>query len=500
MTSRRFKIILLLLWLCAVSWLVRYEAFPQWFNQVSNGYRHLLADGEFASDAWMQILFANQPIGYTHTWIDREPDNRAEAYVIKNLTYIQMKVMEQTQKINMKTTVVLDSDCRLQRFTFLMPAASYSVGIEGRRDKGTRFKVKLKTGTGEREENVDIPDDTILYSPMTELAMANLRPGQQMRVRTLEPLTFTASDVVIEGVRREPYVFEGSTQDVTVIKVTFQGMNMLSWVDASGRSLRQETSFGWVMEARSPEHIETIRLSMDDSKDMLRTFAVHCAGDIASPRSAKSIKLSMTLSTSMWDKVETPRQSIEQPDTNSQKYVILLLAQPAPGAGAGSVNVSENLATYHAATSYIQSDDPSMIKQAAEIVCREQDPWAQARAIGKWVYENVHKQPTVSFPSALDVLKFRVGDCNEHTYLFVGLARALGIPARIHVGLVYNEGMFYYHAWPAVHVGEWVEMDPTFGQERVDATHLTLLTGELASQMQLGRLIGHLNITILEER
>ena len=98
------------------------------------------------------------------------------------------------------------------------------------------------------------------------------------------------------------------------------------------------------------------------------------------------------------------------------------------------------------------------------------------------------------------MLTFRSGDCNEHTYLFVGLARAAGIPARIHVGLAYNEGMFYYHAWPAVHVGEWVEMDPTFGQDCADATHITLLTGELASQMQLGRLLGRLKITVLEER
>ena len=65
----------------------------------------------------------------------------------------------------------------------------------------------------------------------------------------------------------------------------------------------------------------------------------------------------------------------------------------------------------------------------------------------------IEKKPTVSLPSALEVLKTRVGDCNEHTALYVAMARALGIPARIAVGLVYLRGAFYYHAWAEV----WLE-------------------------------------------
>lgn len=495
MTSLRFRVVLLLAWLASVGWLVRYEAFPGWFNQVSSGYRQIFAGGEFVSDTWMQILYEGRPIGYSHTWVDRAPEDRAEAYVVRNLTHVQMKIMERVQKINMQTTVVLDADCRLQRFAFLMPSGTYSVGIEGRRVSGKRFKVNLKTPSGAREEHVDIPDDAVLYSPMTEIAVAGLRPGQQMRVRTLEPITLTASDVLFEGVRRESYVFEGTTQEVSVIKVTFQGMDMLTWVDAGGRALRQETSLGWVMEARSQERIEMMRLGA--GSDMIQSLAVPCAGTIAAPRSAQSLRVRMTLSTSTWDRVETPRQAIEQETGGGREYVLLLRAQQPPGSNAVA---GADLAPYLRASSFIQSDHPSMIKQAKAIAAGATGAWAQARAIGKWVHENVRKQPAASLPSALDVLTFRSGDCNEHTYLFVGLARAAGIPARIHVGLAYNEGMFYYHAWPAVHVGEWVEMDPTFGQDCADATHITLLTGELASQMQLGRLLGRLKITVLEER
>ncbi len=78
-----------------------------------------------------------------------------------------------------------------------------------------------------------------------------------------------------------------------------------------------------------------------------------------------------------------------------------------------------------------------------------------------------------------------MGDCNEHAVLFAALARAAGVPARIEAGLVYLNGRFYYHAWPNVYVGHWLEMDPTWGQHAVDATHLALVEGELAEPLEV---------------
>ena len=98
----------------------------------------------------------------------------------------------------------------------------------------------------------------------------------------------------------------------------------------------------------------------------------------------------------------------------------------------------------------------------------------------------------------MDVLRIGEGDCNEHTYLFVALARAMGIPARVQVGLAYYEGALYYHAWPAVYVEGWWELDPTFGQPVADATHLALLHGELDRQVELIHVVGKLRVESLE--
>jgi hypothetical protein len=138
---------------------------------------------------------------------------------------------------------------------------------------------------------------------------------------------------------------------------------------------------------------------------------------------------------------------------------------------------------------YIQSDDPDIIRKAHEIAGEERNTWRAAKKICKWVNESIRdKNYKVGFGSAKQTLKDLQGDCSEHTVLFVGLARALGIPSRISTGLVYHRDAFYYHFWPEVYVGRWVSMEPTLGQIQADATHIKFVSSpvETESALELG--------------
>jgi hypothetical protein len=150
----------------------------------------------------------------------------------------------------------------------------------------------------------------------------------------------------------------------------------------------------------------------------------------------------------------------------------------------------------------VQSRDPRIQAQARQITerflsGRRRDFVRAAEALNEWVNENLEKRITVSVPSAVQVLETRTGDCNEHTVLYVALARAVGIPARTAAGLVYSDGSFYYHAWPEVYLHGWVAVDPTFGQFPADAAHLRFTIGGLARQIELIRLVGRLQIDVL---
>ena len=95
------------------------------------------------------------------------------------------------------------------------------------------------------------------------------------------------------------------------------------------------------------------------------------------------------------------------------------------------------------------------------------------------------KNYKVGFGTAKQTLRDLQGDCSEHTVLFAGLARSLGIPSRIATGLVYHKDAFYYHFWPEVYVGRWVAMEPTLGQIQADATHIKFIASPVETESAL---------------
>jgi transglutaminase-like putative cysteine protease len=148
----------------------------------------------------------------------------------------------------------------------------------------------------------------------------------------------------------------------------------------------------------------------------------------------------------------------------------------------------------------VQSKDQRIISLARDIVRGEADRLKAAERIHDWIYKHIEKALSVTFPSAVDVLLTRKGDCNEHTVLFTALARAAGIPTKMAAGLVYQDGRFYYHAWPEIFAGRWIAVDPTFGQFPADATHIRLVTGDLDQQTKLISIIGKIRVEGIEYR
>ena len=116
----------------------------------------------------------------------------------------------------------------------------------------------------------------------------------------------------------------------------------------------------------------------------------------------------------------------------------------------------------------------------------------------RFVYDYIQDEYVPSYSNALEALQSRRGDCTEHSVLFVALARALGIPARVAVGIAYwppGQG-FGWHAWAEVRSGDtWYATDPTWNQVTADATHLKLADGDPVQQARIVMLLGNLKIT-----
>ena len=481
------------IWLLTFGWLLRFEAFPEYFTHTLSGYKGLLSNDVLIQDSWMKITFSGAPIGYSHTTVETQEDHPLAFYRVLNRSYMRLTVMGIAQPIYVDTEAQVDISQTLQGFNFAMSSRSHKVNIEARRRTGDTFDVKITTGHTVQHTQVEVPPDVVLYSPMTEMGLRRLKPGQALTIRTLDPASLSPVNLNVKAIRRETLRVGENDYETTLLEMAYQGATIKSWLDDKGVMVRQETPFGWTMETCSATEAFDAVSHKESAPDILAALAVRCHGVISDPRNTTRVTYrvrGVDMGPESW---RTSRQIADVGDDGFVTLTVNASSASAPDEALPAGHV------FLKATSFVQSDHEALRSKAAEITKSARSPAEKADVIFDWVYENVRKEPTVSLPSAVDVLKTMVGDCNEHTYLYVGLARAAGLPAKIMVGLAYHKGAFYYHAWPAVYVGHWVEMDPTWGQRYVDATHIRITEGELASQLELVQTVGMLSLEIVEQ-
>ncbi len=216
-------------------------------------------------------------------------------------------------------------------------------------------------------------------------------------------------------------------------------------------------------------------------------------GRIDEPRDVRRLKLRL-------DGVDLPVGELDGAGQSADANVIEIVDPQSLQPGPRDADAER----YLAAEPLIESDAPEIRAEAEQAIRGASDDRTRAERLTRYVNGLLDKKPTVSLPSAREVLRTKVGDCNEHTALFVAMARSIGMPARIAVGLVFMHGAFYYHAWPEVYVAEksgqglWLPVDPTLNQFPADATHVRLTRGGLDKQAVVLPLIGRLKMTVLD--
>ncbi|MBM4148092.1 MAG: transglutaminase domain-containing protein [Lentisphaerae bacterium] len=494
--SRYFKALIVAAWLGFAAWFVRHEAFPEWFTSAAGGYDRLVPSDVMVDETWMRVLVNGQPVGYAHSGVERDSENPVHNTILKSDMHLLVSMMGERQNLRVNMTANLDVLMRLQDFSFDFSSAGYAMKIRGVRRDGNSYRVSMRTGGVSNSLDIEIPDDVVLYSPMIQLRLKQLKPGRSLTLKTMDPMTMQPTVIHFEALRHEPVTVGGVTYpEATLIEAKHRDMAVKTWLDGEGMPLKQETPFGWTLEKCSfDEAMKALRAA--GNVDIAAGLAVQCSGRLRDPQGAKHVRLA--IQGPGCEGISFPSGRVAVESLTATSAVISVSAQaPAPRGGALSgVERAAALAT----SPFVQADAPAIRKVALEIVGAETNDTEKARLIHEWVHARLEKTPTVSIPSALEVLASRRGDCNEHAILHVALARAAGLPARQLSGLVYHEGRFMYHAWPAVwEGGGWVEADPTWGQRYVDATHIPLVEGDLGDQAGLIRVMGRIRVVILGE-
>jgi tetratricopeptide (TPR) repeat protein len=145
------------------------------------------------------------------------------------------------------------------------------------------------------------------------------------------------------------------------------------------------------------------------------------------------------------------------------------------------------------ATPYLQVSDPQLNEITLRVVGKEKRAYYAARKLQQWVYQNIaYKDLTLGFSSAQETLQRKQGDCTEHAVLLAAMLRALGIPSRVAIGLIYlpdsssQLGKFVFHMWTEAYIGnsekgDWLPLDATNPEQLTDATHIKLADSKLSA-------------------
>ncbi|MGD2216158.1 MAG: transglutaminase-like domain-containing protein, partial [Gemmatimonadales bacterium] len=347
------------------------------------------------------------------------------------------------------------------------------------------------------------------------------RPGSRYGFQVFDPSIMERQRVTIEVLGRETMIVPDSvdfdesvggyvvqTEDTVPtwhVRQEFGGVELESWLDPDGMVVKATSPMGYTIERtafefawndyRELEASGTVPTTLETT-DIIEQTAISVGAQL--PRGDQIAGLTVRLRNVDLEgfDLEGERQRLRG-DT--------LVVEAEPMAAPLSYRLPAQRDDWQdelRPTPLIQVDDPEIRRTVERVLAGENDPLRAAERLTRWVYDSLEKEITLSVPSARQVLEMRRGDCNEHTVLYVALARAAGLPARTAAGLVYVRDRFYYHAWPEVWLDRWVPVDPTLGQFPADASHLRFVIGGLARQVELVRLIGllQLDVVSVEER
>jgi Transglutaminase-like superfamily len=510
MAKRVLGITIVLVWLGMVGWQVRAEYFQPELTRLAEAALSLAPGVNFYT-----LTMGDRTVGQATSRLDTLPDG----FALEDVMSLELPALGQTGTAVARTRVKLSPALVMDSFTFSLDSEVGRFEAFGSLGADTTLSVSIVSAGNKQDLSFRLPQPPVVSNVVPiRIAMGGaLEVGNTVRLPVFDPTTMSSRTVQVDVEDYDTLFITDSvaldtlsgrwssahTDSVPAWKIaeTFGGVRVESWVDADGRTLRSSSPLGFSMEKTE---YELARQATEDSRlvssspiddDVILSTAVQSNVNLDDVEQFDELRFRLTgvdlagfqldggRQTLRGDTLIIRRENWDSLETYDLPYRFMDLRdalQPEP---------------------LIQSDDERIVQRAGQIVGRRPYRSLNAKQVARELTMSVNsmleKKITFSVPNAVQVLQTLQGDCNEHTVLYVAFARALGLPARTAVGLVYLNGSFFYHAWPEVWLGEWVAVDPTFGQYPADASHIRFVVGGLAEQVEIVRLIGHLDIDVL---
>jgi hypothetical protein len=484
--SRPLSALLVVLWLVQMAVLLQRSV-------LSAAPISLAADlANYGGQAqWRGIYYKGEKIGFSVSQI--VPSDAG--YELQEDGQLQMTLLGATTAARLSTRVQVDKAFNPSAFSFSLDPGTGPLHVEGRLD-GLRLDLRITTPSGTRSESRTLEEaPNLSLSLSRRLAAQGLSAGQRHTFSVFDPATLSNAPMTVEVGPREVLRIADRPLPAFRVTMSFSGISSTSWITDVGEVVREESPMGMLVVREPREQAMALAVSREIQLDLYDAAAVVPKPErrIDDPGSVQRLRVRLRGTDLSAPELQGAGQRVEGDEIEIRD------ARDLP-----AVRREADLERYLAPEAFLEADAPEIVAEAGRASAGLAGGAAKAERLVRHVNALLEKHPTVSLPSALEVLRTRVGDCNEHTALFVALARAAGIPARIAVGLVSLRGAFYYHAWSEVWLeagsglGRWIPVDPTLNQFPADLTHIRLARGGLEKQAVIVGMIGRLQMQVLE--
>ena len=366
--------------------------------------------------------------------------------------------------------------------------------------EGDELRLKTVIGGVTKEETLPKPKESLADGlKHAEWVRSGPSIGDELSFYVFEPMYKKE----IAGVSRiraiEKRVLDGVSTKVYEVKTTLDPMGVESVARVAEDGTTLEDVVAQIIHMRLEP--EAIAKDVNYSNDVIVSNAAMIATPLENPRGRDELRLLLRGPLEVEHLYNDNRQRLAQEGDHfifTAKRLSPEDLSPVHLPLAPDAKMEEWLKP----TVFVQSDHPRLIEKAREIAGGESGALEVTRKLCGWVNRNMRSTFSARLTNSLEVLDNLEGDCTEHSILFIGLARAAGLPAREVAGLIYVEETqpgFYFHQWAKVWVGQWVDVDPTFDQAFADVTHIKLAEGDLFEQARLIPIIGNLRIEVIED-
>lgn len=451
-------------------------------------YKEFLTKDIPFQEEWMGIYFNQEKIGYSWTTINPHQ----KGFLVSSRASIFVSLCSKNMKMNITGYSIIDKDYRLSSFYYSLLSSDYKAKIKGRVEKDKLF-LSVLTGEGETERTISLKENPLVSDLLTPFrTLPELDRQKEYLVTIIDPLSLTLDTVRLKVIGKDSLLFENKLLEVVVLNLDYKEVSTKVFITPDGRILKCETPFGLTLIKESAE---------DQTEFEKGSLGFDIAGAVSIPSNVKINSFrDVRFLRARITGVDLSRYALADQRQKVLDNNLLEISVPAHDREAAAKIPISKYKEFLEPTLFIQSDDKRMKELAGEIVGDEDNAYLAAKKLLVWMGKNLKKSPILSIPSALEVLERKTGDCNEYAVLFAALAKSVGIPTKICIGLVYYEGSFYYHAWVKSYLGYWCDIDPILGQIPVDATHIKFIEGDPSGQADILELIGRVKIEVLEYR